>query len=66
MTTKAPPIPPDQLPEHARGQPQGGDIAGQRGGAGQAGNADVNLDQQGRTANLRQNVNDVQHKVQDR
>jgi hypothetical protein len=64
--TKSPPIPPEQIPEHARGLPQKGAESGHRTGEGQAGNADINLAQQGRTGNIEQNVNDVQHKTQDR
>ncbi|MDB5420021.1 MAG: hypothetical protein JWP50_3440 [Phenylobacterium sp.] len=71
MTSKAPPIPPEQ-----RAYP--GDRPNVRGGhadrrdmitglqSGQPGDDDVNLKEQGRHGNRRQNVDDVQHKQQDR
>jgi hypothetical protein len=71
MSSKAPPIPPDQR-AHPGDKPhvEGSDI-GRRDAAtnlqsSQPGDADVNLKNQGRFANRRQNVDTVQHKQQDR
>ena len=71
MASKAPPIPPEQ--RTLRGQKpdiQGGvqDRRDARTNAQshQPGDADVNLKEQGRFGNRRQNVDAVQHKVQDR
>ncbi|HYE46560.1 MAG TPA: hypothetical protein VEA44_12405 [Caulobacter sp.] len=69
--SKAPPIPPEQ--RAFKGQRP--DIQGSNQGRRDAetglqsateGDADANLDEQGRFGNRRQNVDDVQHKVQDR
>lgn len=59
--SKAPPIPPEQRAFHG----QRPDIADDHQHA-EDGNAGRNLREQGRHGNLRQNVSDVQHKVQDR
>jgi len=59
--SKAPPIPPEQ--RSFRGQRP--DVARDHEHA-EDGNAGQNLREQGRHGNLRQNVSDVQHKVQDR
>jgi hypothetical protein len=69
---KAPPIPPDQRP--ARGRPKLNledgphDRRDLHDGvqSNEPGDADVNLKEQGRYGNRRQNVDAVQHKVQDR
>jgi hypothetical protein len=66
MSAKPPPIPPEQRPERIRGLPQNRSETSPQTDQGRAGNADINLAQQGRTGNIEQNVNDVQHKVQDR
>jgi hypothetical protein len=69
--SKAPPIPKEQ--RSFRGERP--DIAGATQGrrdaetglqSAQEGDADANLDEQGRFGNRRQNVDAVQHKVQDR
>lgn len=71
MASKAPPIPPEQR-AHAGDKP---DVQGSTQGrrdettnlqSSQPGDDDVNLKNQGRFGNRRQNVDDVQHKVQDR
>lgn len=69
--SKAPPIPPDQR-SHPKDKPhvEGSDI-GRRDSitnlqSSQPGDDDVNLKNQGRFGNRRQNVDDVQHKQQDR
>lgn len=71
MSKKAPPIPPEQ--RSFRGARPDIDLAhhdrrDERTGlqSGQPGDADANLRSQGRYGNLSQNVNAVQHKVQDR
>jgi hypothetical protein len=71
MASKAPPIPPDQRP--ARGAKPNLDEGPHdrrdlRDGvqSGEPGDADVNLREQGRYGNRSQNVDAVQHKVQDR
>lgn len=71
MTSKPPPIPPEQRafegqkPEIAGGGHDRRDTAtGLQ--SGQAGDADANLKNQGRYGNRAQNVDAVQHKVQDR
>jgi hypothetical protein len=61
MTSKAPPIPPEQRSFHGA-KPDLDDGLPSRA----AGNAGVNLKEQGRYGNRRQNVDAVQHKVQDR
>jgi len=60
MASKAPPIPRDQQPRAGRERPNiEGSHADRR-------DADVNLREQGRYGNRRQNVDAVQHKQQDR
>jgi hypothetical protein len=71
MASKAPPIPPDQRPvPDAKPKLDDGphDRRDLRDGvqSGEPGDADVNLKEQGRYGNRRQNVDAVQHKVQDR
>jgi hypothetical protein len=71
MASKAPPIPPDQQARPGETPHIEGSDVGRRdrvtgAQSEQPGDDDVNLDQQGRHANRRQNVDDVQHKVQDR
>ena len=71
MAHKAPPIPPDQ-----RSRPgetphiEGSDIERRDEAtelqSGQPGDADANLEQQGRFGNIHQNVDTVHHKQQDR
>ena len=71
MASKAPPIPPDQrsAPDE-KPHIAGGDIGRRDKVTGaqseQPGDDDVNLDEQGRHGNRRQNVDSVQHKQQDR
>lgn len=74
MSSSPPPIPPDQR----SGGPAATSNAAEAQGlddrrdrvtnaqSGQPGDADVNLEEQGRFGNIEQNVNRVQHKVQDR
>jgi len=71
MASKAPPIPPDQR-AHAGETP---DVEGSTPGrrdevtglqSSEPGDGDVNLQEQGRHGNRHQNVDTVQHKVQDR
>ena len=71
MASKAPPIPPEQRAHprdkaHVEGarQDRRDRIADVQ--SHQPGDADVNLKEQGRHGNRRQNVDDVQHRVQDR
>ena len=69
--SKAPPIPKEQRSfmgkdaDPAEGRRDRRDERTQL-QSGQPGDADANLKEQGRYGNLRQNVADVQHKVQDR
>lgn len=71
MAPKAPPIPPDQR-SHPGDKPSvSGDRSDRRDEttdlqSGEPGDSDANLREQGRFGNRRQNVDDVQHKVQDR
>jgi hypothetical protein len=71
MTSKAPPIPPDQR-SHPGEKPhiEGADIGRRDRVTGaqseQPGDDDVNIEQQGRHGNREQNVDAVQHKQQDR
>jgi hypothetical protein len=71
MASKAPPIPPDQRagrrspPDLEGGSHDPRDLHdGVQ--SNEPGDADVNLKSQGRYGNRRQNVDSVQHKVQDR
>jgi hypothetical protein len=72
MASKAPPIPPDQRPARGGGKPNLAagphDRRDLHDGvqSGAPGDADVNLKEQGRYGNRRQNVDAVQHRVQDR
>ena len=71
MASKAPPIPPAQRARpgekpHIEGEPTERRDAGTGVQSGQPGDADVNLGQQGRYGDRRQNVDAVQHKQQDR
>jgi hypothetical protein len=72
MASKAPPIPRDQRPHVGRERPNiEGSHADRRDMAtglqsDQPGDSDVNLREQGRFGNRRQNVDAVQHKQQDR
>ena len=71
MASKAPPIPPDQRSDPGeKPNIEGSDIGRRDRTTGvqseQPGDDDVNLKEQGRHGNRRQNVDDVQHKVQDR
>ena len=74
MSSSSPPIPPEQrsggpAADSDAAQAQGLDDRRDRATgvqSGQPGDADVNLEQQGRFANTKQNVDAVQHKVQDR
>ncbi|MBN9319316.1 MAG: hypothetical protein BGN86_09580 [Caulobacterales bacterium 68-7] len=61
MTAKPPPIPKDQvrLGENRHASADDADVR-------QAGNADLNLEQQGRHGNLHQNVETVHARTQDR
>jgi hypothetical protein len=68
---KAPPIPPDQRSTpgekpHIEGGHQDRHDAKTDLQSNEPGGADVNLREQGRFGNRRQNVDDVQHKQQDR
>ena len=71
MASKAPPIPPEQRAGH-RSTPKLDDGPHDRRDlhdgvqSNEPGDADVNLKLQGRYGNRRQNVDKVQHKVQDR
>jgi len=71
MASKAPPIPPDQRARpgdkpHVEGGHQDRRDARTDLQSNSPGDADANLREQGRFGNRRQNVDDVQHKVQDR
>lgn len=71
MASKAPPIPPEQRSHagekpHIEGKHQDRRDARTDAQSAQPGDDDVNLKEQGRFGNRRQNVDDVQHKVQDR
>jgi hypothetical protein len=70
--SKTPPIPKDQRSFHREGKP---DVAGARqdrrdattgAQSGQPGDADMNLKEQGRAGNLKQNVAATHWKTQDR
>lgn len=71
MASKAPPIPPEQRSSpsekpHIEGSGVGrrDEVTGLQ--SSEPGDGDVNLDEQGRHGNRRQNVDAVQHKQQDR
>lgn len=69
--SKAPPIPKEQRSFHGERPDIAGSTQGRRDAetelqSAQEGDADANLDEQGRYGNRKQNVDDVQHKVQDR
>lgn len=71
MTSKAPPIPPDQRATRGAKPDVGSGPHDRRDlhdgvQSREPGDADVNLHEQGRYGNRRQNVDVVQHKVQDR
>lgn len=74
MSSAAPPIPPEQrsggpAANSEAAQAQGLDDRRDRATevqSGQPGDADLNLEEQGRFGNKEQNVDRVQHKVQDR
>lgn len=71
MASKAPPIPPDQRSSpDEKPHIEGSDIGRRDRETGlqssQPGDDDTNLKEQGRFGNRRQNVDDVQHKQQDR
>lgn len=70
MASKAPPIPPDQRSAPDEKPHIEGDIGRRDRETGlqssQPGDDDTNLKEQGRFGNRRQNVDDVQHKQQDR
>lgn len=71
MASKAPPIPPDQRSSPGQKPDVEGSDVGRRDRttglqSEQPGDDDVNLKEQGRFGNRRQNVDDVQHKQQDR
>jgi hypothetical protein len=71
MASKAPPIPPDQRSDAGdKANVEGSEIGRRDATTGvqsnQPGNADINVKNQGRFANRRQNVDTVQHKQQDR
>lgn len=74
MSSAPPPIPPEQrgggpVSVSEAGEAQGLDDRRDRAieaQSGDPGDADVNLEEQGRFGNIEQNVNRVQHKVQDR
>jgi hypothetical protein len=71
MASKAPPIPPAQRTERGEKPHIEGQHVERRDGTtglqpGQPGDADVNLKEQGRYGNRRQNVDAVHHKQQDR
>ena len=71
MASKAPPIPPDQRSSAGEKPNVEGSTPGRRDEAtglqsSQPGDDDVNLKNQGRYGNRRQNVDTVQHKQQDR
>ena len=71
MASKAPPIPPEQRAfrgqkADVRGGHQDRRDARTDAQSHQPGDADLNLKAQGRFGNRRQNVDAVQHKVQDR
>jgi hypothetical protein len=64
MASKAPPIPQEQRPGVDDGIGRRDAKTGLQ--SNEPGDGDVNLDEQGRHGNRRQNVDDVQHRVQDR
>jgi hypothetical protein len=71
MASKAPPIPPEQRARPGDKAHLEGTHADRRDmttglQSHQPGDADVNLKEQGRSGNRRQNVDAVQHKQQDR
>ena len=69
--TKSPPIPPEQRSFRGPRPDISGSTQGRRDEktglqSNEPGDGDVNLREQGRHGNLRQNVSSVQHRVQDR
>lgn len=66
MSSHAPPVPPDQQSNVIRGSSSTPDTDNEVRDDHAVGDAGVNLKEQGRFGNIDQNVDDVQHKVQDR
>lgn len=64
MASHAPPTPPEQRPGEDDGIGRRDAKTGLQ--SNEPGDGDVNLEEQGRHGNRKQNVDDVQHKVQDR
>ncbi|MCR5877063.1 hypothetical protein [Phenylobacterium sp. J367] len=64
MASGQPPIPPEQRPGHDDGIGRRDSKTGLQ--SNEPGDGDVNLDEQGRFGNRKQNVDDVQRRVQDR